>query len=489
MASAVEAATSAISDSRNQNKGLEEKNAQLSGQLNELASQNSALTEKLGAEQKSAEEKTVLLADTRAALNESKKKELELTARGERITAEQESDRASLAELRSELQEAKVKNATLNEQSADLASQVSVLTEKLSAEQKSAEEKLKMLTEARSSLSDQFKSLANDILEEKSKKFTEQNQSNIGQLLDPLKEKIIAFQAKVEEVYVKEGTDRATLAGQVQELAKLNKTLSEDAQKLSSALKGSGKAQGNWGELMLERVLEASGLRKGHEYDVQESHLRENGTRAQPDVVIHLPNDRHLVVDSKVSLTAYETYYSSDDEGERQSALKNHMLSIRNHIKGLSLKKYEDLHGERSLDCVLMFVPIEPAFMAAITNDDSLFMEAWDKNVLLVSPSTLLFVVRTVAHLWRTEAQNRNAQDIARRGAALYEKFVGFVNDLEKVGASLKQAQGYYDESHKKLASGSGNLARQAQLLLELGIKSSKSLPSKILDMAMLEET
>jgi DNA recombination protein RmuC len=421
-------------------------------------------------------------------ISEATKKEIDLTSKTERLSSAFEAESNATAESRNQIKILDEKNVLLSAQVNELISQNSMLAEKLNAEQKSAEEKLKLLAEARASLSDQFKSLANDILEEKSKRFTEQNQSNIGQLLDPLKEKITAFQAKVEEVYVKEGTDRATLAGQVQELVKLNKSLSDDAKNLSSALKGSSKAQGNWGELMLERVLEASGLRRGHEYDAQESHSREDGTRAQPDVVIHLPNDRHLVVDSKVSLTAYEIYSSSDDEDERQNALKNHLLSIRNHIKGLSSKKYEDLHGEKSLDCVLMFVPIEPAFMAAITNDNNLFMEAWEKNVLLVSPSTLLFVVRTVAHLWRTEAQNRNAQDIAKRGAELYDKLVGFVEDLEKVGERLKQAQSEYDKSRMKLTGGRGNLIRQAEMLIDLGVKPSKALPPRLIETAISED-
>jgi DNA recombination protein RmuC len=421
-------------------------------------------------------------------INNANKKEMELTAKSERIAAELASEHNVLVSIQNELRLSNEKNEKLSEDSANLKSDISSLTEKLKAEQEQTQEKLAMLTEAKAALTDQFKSLASDILDEKSKKFTEQNQANIGQLLDPLKEKITTFQAKVEEVYVKEGNDRASLAGQVQALMKLNKTLSDDAKNLSSALKGSSKTQGNWGELILERVLEASGLRKGEEYDVQESHSREDGTRAQPDVVIHLPGDRHLVVDSKVSLTAYETYSSSEEEDERQLALKNHLLSIRQHIKGLSSKKYEEIHGVKSLDCVLMFVPIEPAFMVAITHDSNLFMEAWDKNVLLVSPSTLLFVVRTVAHLWRTEMQNRNAQDIAKRGAELYDKFVGFVEDLEKVGDRLKQAQSEYEKSRSKLSGGRGSLVRQAEMLIDLGVKPSKSLPSPILELAMASD-
>jgi DNA recombination protein RmuC len=358
------------------------------------------------------------------------------------------------------------------------------LTAELDAERSQNEEKLDLLLQAREALANQFKSLANDILEEKARRFTEQNQINLGQLLDPLKTRLQEFQGKVEEVYVQEGKDRTALAEQVRQLMDLNQSLSEDAKNLTRALKGSGKAQGNWGELVLERVLEASGLRKGEEYDVQESHNRDDGTRAQPDVVVHLPEDRHLVVDAKASLIAYEDFASAEDEGDRQAALKRHLDSVRAHIKGLSGKNYQVLYGLKSLDFVLMFVPIEPAFMLAVSHDRELFMDAWQKNVLLVSPSTLLFVVRTVAHLWRQEAQSRNAQEIARRGADLYDKLVAFVVDLESVGARLKQAQREYDAAHGKLTGGRGNLIRQAEMLRQLGVKPGKALPVALVELA-----
>ncbi|MBD5803036.1 DNA recombination protein RmuC [Azoarcus sp. Aa7] len=369
-------------------------------------------------------------------------------------------------------------------QLAEARSRLAALDSRLDAERRAADDKLAMLMTARESLTDQFKSLANDVLEEKSKRFTEQNRTNLGQLLDPLRVKLHEFQGKVEQVYVQEGKDRSALAEQVRQLMELNQSLSQDAKNLTRALKGSSKAQGNWGELILERVLEASGLRKGEEYDVQESHTRDDGSRGQPDVVIHLPEDRHLVVDAKVSLTAYEDYASAEDEGERNAAAKRHLDSVRAHIKGLSERNYQDLYGLKSLDFVLMFVPIEPAFMLAVTHDRELFMDAWQKNVLLVSPSTLLFVVRTVAHLWRQEAQNRNAQDIAKRGAELYDKLVGFVEDLESVGNRLKQAQTAYDAAHNKLASGRGNVIRQAEMLKQLGVKPTKVLPEGMVEAA-----
>jgi DNA recombination protein RmuC len=262
----------------------------------------------------------------------------------------------------------------------------------------------------------------------------------------------------------------------------LNKQLSDDAHDLTRALKGSSKTQGNWGEMILERILESSGLRKGQEYEVQESHTREDGSRAQPDVIIHLPEDRHMVIDAKVSLTAYEEYVNADDDSGRATATKRHIDSIQGHIKELAEKNYQDIHGVKSLDFVIMFIPVEPAFMLAISQNSKLWQDAWLRNVLLVSPSTLLFVVRTVAHLWRQEQQKNNAQEIAKRGAELYDKLVGFVGDMKNLGTRLKQAQTDYDNAMGKFVEGKGNVIRQAEMLKELGIKPGKTLPQDVLD-------
>lgn len=424
------------------------------------------------------------LAEVERNLAETRRQAADLREDSGRVNAELRAERATVGLLRSELQSEKAQRAAAELRANRLDSELAELTTRLDAERSQGEEKLNLLLQAREVLANQFKSLANDILEEKAKRFTEQNQANIGQLLEPLKTKLQEFQGKVEEVYVQEGKDRSALAEQVRHLMDLNHSLSQDAKNLTRALKGSGKTQGNWGELVLERVLEASGLRKGEEYEIQESHHRADGTRAQPDVVLHLPEDRHLVVDAKASLTAYEDYASAEDEGDRQVAIKRHLDSVRTHIKGLSDRNYQLLYGLKSLDFVLMFVPIEPAFMLAVTHDRELFMDAWQRNVLLVSPSTLLFVVRTVAHLWRQEAQSRNAQEIARRGAELYDKLVGFVVDLESLGNRLKQAQRDYDEAHGKLTGGRGNLIRQAEMLKQLGVKPSKALPTALVEVA-----
>lgn len=355
----------------------------------------------------------------------------------------------------------------------------------LENEKKQGKEKLTLLEEAKEELSNKFKTLAGEILEEKSKRFTDQNKTNIKQILEPLGIKIHEFQEQVEKAYLQEGKDRSELAAQVKHLMTLNRQLSDDALNLTKALKGQSKTRGDWGELILERVLEASGLRKDHEYTIQVNHTRQDGTRVQPDVVIHLPDDKHLVVDSKVSLTDYLKYTEAEDENQRELALKGHINSIKNHLKGLSAKNYQDLYGIKSPDFVIMFVPIEPAFALAISNDVALWQEAWNMNVLIVSPSTLLFVIRTVAHLWRQERQNQNAQDIASRGAILYDKFKNFVDDMEKIGERIRQTQETYDKARVKLCTGSGNLIRQAEMLKELGVKPKRSIKNELAEEAL----
>jgi DNA recombination protein RmuC len=425
-----------------------------------------------------ARQREALAAAATTALQASTELQVELS----RLTAELAAERENLAALRSLSEETRSRFEAKSAEAGALAIEVAQLRNTLEGERNASQDKLTLLLDAKQALTDQFKALANEILEEKTKRFTEQNKTNLGALLDPLKLRINEFQAKIEDTYVKEGKDRTALGEQVRQLMVLNQHMSEDAKNLTRALRGSSKAQGSWGELVLERVLEGSGLRKGEEYVVQSSHTRDDGTRALPDVIIHLPEGRSLVIDSKVSLVAYEEFAVTESELERAAAAKRHMDSIRGHIKGLSGKNYQALYSLNSLDFVLLFVPIEPAFMLAVASDRDLFMEAWNRNVLLVSPSTLLFVVRTVAHLWRQEAQSRNAQEIARRGAELYDKFVGFIEDMNSLGNRLKQAQGDYDEAYGKLSSGRGNLVGQAQKLRQLGVKPSKSLAPALVD-------
>ncbi len=358
----------------------------------------------------------------------------------------------------------------------------------LAAERRQSADKLATLQqtaqEAKSVLSDQFKNLANEILEEKSKRFAEQNQQNLDTLLKPLQEKLTDFRKQVDETYQSEARERFALKQEVEKLAGLNLRMTDETRALTNALKGESKTQGDWGELVLETILENSGLRKGEEYLVQDTQTISDGSRLQPDVVIRLPESKHLVIDSKVSITAYTRYIQADDDSIKTAELNSHVLSIKQHIQGLSAKNYQNLYGVGSIDFVLMFIPIEPAFLAAMRHAPDIYQEALKKNIVIVCPSTLLATVRTVAHLWRQEHQNRNAQEIARQCASLYDKFVGFVEDLDKVGQRLEQAQISYTDAVGKLKTGRGNLIRTAENVKKLGVKPNKSLPSKLTDVA-----
>lgn len=405
----------------------------------------------------------------------------EIRLRAEQLTADLNERTAMLRRTESERDE-------LWEDVNRLKIQIAELNKDLDREQKDAQGKLAMLTSAREELSNQFKSLASDILEEKSKRFTEQNQANLGNLIIPLKEKFGEFQQKVESLEKEGIAGRSELKTQIEQLRSLNERLSEDATNLVSALRGSSKAQGEWGEVVLESILESSGLRRDYEYRVQETMTREDGRRARLDIIVDLPEGRHLVLDSKVSLNDYSDYCSGSDESQREAALGRHLTSVRKHIRELSQRNYTLLYGLNSFDFVVMFVPIEPAFMLALSRDGKLWQEAWEKNILLVSPSTLLFVLRTVAHLWRQEQQKKNVQDVVRRGSELYDKLAAFAKDLTDVGRKLDDARGAYDEAYKKLAEGKGNVIRQAEMLKSLGIKPTKTIPSAMLDMAMEQD-
>jgi len=358
----------------------------------------------------------------------------------------------------------------------------------LEKERSAADEKMAVLQQAREELSNQFKALANEILEQKTKTFTEQNQANLTQVLTPLREKFGEFQQKVESLEKEGITGRTELKTQIEQLRTLNERLSADAANLVTALKGSSKTQGDWGELVLEKLLESAGLRRDFEYVVQRTMGRENGGNARLDVILNLPEDRHLVIDSKVSLNAYTDYCNTEDEETRKQALRQHLHSVRAHLKELSAREYQDLYGLQSLDFVLMFVPVEPAFMLAVANDNRLWQDAWDRNVVLVSPSSLLCMLRTVALIWRQERQSRNVEEIAKRGRILYDKFVGFTEDLLKIGGKLGDARAAYEAAYNKLTRADGNLVSQAQKLVKLGVKPNKTLPQPLLDQATQAE-
>ncbi len=350
---------------------------------------------------------------------------------------------------------------------------------------KLAEQKIQ-LEDLQAQFTKEFENLANKILDDKSKKFTEQNESQLRSILDPLKDRIRDFEKRVNETHNESEKERSALKEQLRTLAEMNKKMSEEAINLTKALKGDSKKQGNWGELILEKVLEKSGLTKGREYDVQQSFTFDDGSRHQPDVLIRLPDNKNIVVDSKVSLVAYERYMSADDNDKatQDIHLKEHINSLRTHIKRLSEKNYQGIYGIGSPDFVLLFVPIEPAFILSLSNDNDLYNDAFDKNVVLVSPTTLLATLRTIANVWKQEYQNRNAMDIAKYSGLLHDKFVGFIEDLDKIGDRIRQAQDSYDEAKKKLHAGRGNMVKNVEYLKTLGAKTSKQIPKDLLDQA-----
>jgi DNA recombination protein RmuC len=328
----------------------------------------------------------------------------------------------------------------------------------------------------------EFENLANRIFDEKTTKFSQQSEKNLQNILKPLGDKIIEFQSKVEETN-KESIDRfASLRQQLSMLKDMNQQITQEAKNLTEALRGQNKTQGNWGEFILESILEKSGLVKGREYVVQESLTSESGKRFQPDVIIKLPENKSIVIDSKVSLVAYEKFISSEDEHQKHLALREHTNSIRSHIKNLSGKNYQNLYQLESLDFVLMFMPIEPAFALAVQNDQSIFNDAFEMNIVIVSPSTLLATLRTIESIWRQEKQNKNAMEIAKQSGDMLDKFTAFVEDLLTVGKGLISVKDNYDKAMNKLTDGRGNLISRAEKIKELGAKTSKSLPSAILN-------
>ena len=356
------------------------------------------------------------------------------------------------------------------------------LEAELDSERKQGLGRIESLNEAKEALTSQFKNLANEILEDKSKRFTDQNAASLDALLKPLQTKLTEFKEQVNNSYGNEARERFALKSEIERLANLNLRMSDETRSLTQALKGDSKVQGNWGELVLESILESSGLRKGEEYVVQDSHTQGDGSRLQPDVVIKLPEGRSLVVDSKVSITAYARHAETTNPEEAERELAAHIQSLRQHIQGLSGKNYSSLYGVGSVDFVLMFVPIEPAFLLALKTAPNLYQEALAKNIVLVCPSTLMATLRTVAHLWRQDHQNRNALEIAKQCGSLYDKFVGFVDDLEKLGQRLDQAQTSYHDAFNKLKTGKGNLIRSAEKVRELGVKPSKNLSAPLIE-------
>lgn len=390
--------------------------------------------------------------------------------------------RSALSRIQSEAQTQSTLAISLRSERDQVLQNAIRLEAELDSERKQGLGRIESINEAKEALTSQFKNLANEILEDKSKRFTEQNAASLDALLKPLQTKLSEFKEQVSNSYGNEARERFALKSEIERLANLNLRMSDETRSLTQALKGDSKVQGNWGELVLESILESSGLRKGEEYLVQDSHTLTDGSRLQPDVVVKLPEGRSLVVDSKVSITAYARHAETTDPLIAERELAAHIQSLRQHIQGLSSKNYSSLYGIGSVDFVLMFVPIEPAFLLALKTAPNLYQEALAKNIVLVCPSTLMATLRTVAHLWRQDHQNRNALEIAKQCGTLYDKFVGFVDDLEKLGQRLDQAQGSYHDAFNKLKSGKGNLIRTAEKVRELGVKPSKNLSAPLLE-------
>ena len=330
----------------------------------------------------------------------------------------------------------------------------------------------------------EFQNLANNILQDSTSKLTDQNKKNIDSILEPLKSQIVDFKSRVEDVYKNETADRVALHTQIESLTKLNAQMTQDAKNLTLALKGDPKAQGDWGEMILEKILENSGLTKGEEFTIQTSLKNDNGSNVRPDVIINLPENKHFIIDSKVSLTAYERYSNFVEKTDQDIAIKEHIQSIRSHIDELTDKKYHDLYQINSPEFVFMFIPVEPAFTKALQEDRSLFNDAFKKNVIMLTPSTLFATLKVVAQMWKQEKQTRNTQEIARKSGALYDKFVGLYEDLTEIGTKINATKDVYDTAINKLKTGRGNLIKSVEDIKKLGAKASKELPHAIIQEA-----
>jgi DNA recombination protein RmuC len=391
----------------------------------------------------------------------------------------------SLSDIKGELESLSSKLETTQDEKHKLEIDISKYQTLLNEQDRSMQEKLKLLSNSENRLKVEFENLANRIFTSNSQKFSEQNQKDLGLILHPVKEQLGEFRKKVEDVYDKEAKDRSLLQQELRLLKDLNQKMSIEANRLTTALKSDSKKQGIWGEMVLQKVLESSGLREGHEY-IQEVHLKDSDNRSfRPDVVVKLPDNRDIIIDAKTSLVAYNEYMSQEDEDLQQLYLKNHIKSIKEHIRVLADKRYEDLQGVNTLDFIFMFIPIEGALLLALREDVNLYDEAFKKKIILVSPTTLLVALRAVENTWRYERQAQNIADVYKRAEELYKKFNGFIEDLKKVGKGLESANEYYDEAFKKLSSGRGNLVNQVTMLKRV----SNIKPKKEIDQAIVENS
>jgi len=389
-----------------------------------------------------------------------------------------------IPKLEAQLHEREKRLQTLQQQITELKSDNAQLTSSIEGEQRHHKQQLEDLEQARKKMVGEFENIANRVIDEKGKRFDENNRKGMDEILKPVREQLKDFRSRVDEIHHSDVKERASLKEHLNQLQQLNQEMNREAKNLTRALKGDNKAQGNWGEMIRERVLEQSGLRKGIEYETQGSYRDSENKLLRPDVIVHLPEGKDIIVDSKVSLVDYSRYVEAEDETQQNAALADLVKSVRNHISDLSSKDYTDLKGVRSLDFVLMFMPIETAFVAAFQSDEKLFSDAFEKKIVVVTPTTLLATLRTIENIWRYERQNQNAIKIADKASAVYDKLRGFVEDFEKIGTQLTTVQGSYDVAMNKLTSGRGNLIKQAGDFVDLGVKVKKELPKSITELS-----
>ena len=379
------------------------------------------------------------------------------------------------------LENLKEKIETLNSTNKNLEVEIA----KLKTDKEHLENEIKKEHEDKDSIVMQFQNIATTIMEEKTKKFTEQNQINLNNILKPLADNIQMLEQQIKDSNKQANDQTVALRLELAKLFTLNTKITQEAENLANAIKGDTKIQGNWGEMILEKILETSGLERGREYTIQTSLLTEAGKRYQPDVVLNLPMERHIIIDSKVSLNNYEQYFNSEDKVLKTDQLKKHLTSVKKHILELAEKNYQTLYSVGSLDFVLMFIPIEQAYTIIVQNDQNIFSEAYERNVILVSPSTLIATLRTISNIWKSEYQNKNALDIAQQSGALYDKFVGFIEDIKLIGNNLDGTKNAYVDAVKKLYEGKGNLISRAEKIKSLGVKTTKSLDQKLITLAL----
>lgn len=377
---------------------------------------------------------------------------------------------------------------SLREINSSLEVDLREVTTLLETTRQHGDEKYRLMLNSEQRLSEQFENLANRIFEQSNRRVEEQNRQSLHGLLTPLREQLDGFRRQVQESFGQEARERHTLAHEIRNLQQLNAQMAQEAVNLTRALKGDNKTQGNWGEVVLTRVLEASGLREGHEYETQVSINTDANSRMQPDVIVRLPHRKDVVVDAKMTLVAYERYFNAEDDYTREAALQEHIAAVRNHIRMLGRKDYQQLPGLRSLDYVLMFIPVEPAFLLALDRQPELISEALKNNIMLVSPTTLLVALRTIANLWRYEHQSRNAQHIAERASRLYDKMRLFVDDMSAIGQSIDKAQENYRQAMKKLTSGRGNLLTQAEAFRHLGVEVKREINPELVEQATAQD-